>query len=404
MKVLIITSGPLPLPASKGGAVENLIQKIIDQNEQCKDMELSVISSEDPDLEEKPKYKYTSVFYVKNQKKIYSFKRVIRKGIRKSSKIFFNKIRTIKIYPEFISEAKRLTKLDNYDKIMILSLPEMVLSIRKFYKNEIILYLHNDHLNPTCMNAEKILKECDKVITVSDYIKRQVMKIDKKISNKVITVLNGCDLEKFQPLSLDERTKIREEFRYTSEDIVIVFSGRLHPTKGIFELISAIKKCQNQRVKLLVIGGAFFSSESKSQFEKKLFKVTQGYQNRIQFTGYMSSERIPSMLMSADIAAVPSLFEEPCSLAILEAQAAGLPLITTQVGGTPEITGESSTVLLDTKQDFIEQLTKSIDNLANYPNRRKNMQIESKNWINQFTITNYYNNLVETIKFRTSSE
>ena len=67
MKLAIITSGFLPVPATKGGSVENLIENFLKMNEECKDQEITVFSVYDQQaIEEAKKLKNTHVVFIKS--------------------------------------------------------------------------------------------------------------------------------------------------------------------------------------------------------------------------------------------------------------------------------------------------------------------------------------------------
>ena len=77
----------------------------------------------------------------------------------------------------------------------------------------------------------------------------------------------------------------------------------------------------------------------------------------------------------ADIAVVPSLWEEPFGLTVIEAMAAGLPLITTRSGGIPEICEGVATIV--EREHIVDNLAKAILDLYNHPEKRKQMSTGS---------------------------
>ena len=84
---------------------------------------------------------------------------------------------------------------------------------------------------------------------------------------------------------------------------------------------------------------------------------------------------MPDFLQLAAIAVLPSMWEEPFGLTIAEALAVGLPLITTQSGGIPEICEGVATIV--DRKDIVNNLTNAILNLYENPDRRKQMSEES---------------------------
>ena len=79
LKILIITPGKLPVPATCGGAVENLIQQLLDDNEKNTNFEFTVFSLyEEKAFEYSKKYKYTKFIFIDGDTKKYKISRVIR--------------------------------------------------------------------------------------------------------------------------------------------------------------------------------------------------------------------------------------------------------------------------------------------------------------------------------------
>ena len=81
---------------------------------------------------------------------------------------------------------------------------------------------------------------------------------------------------------------------------------------------------------------------------------------------------IPSHLKIADIAIVPSMWDEPFGLTVIEAMAAGLPLITTRSGGIPEIC-EGVAIIVE-RDNIVENLINAIQDLYQNLERREQMK------------------------------
>ena len=246
-KIAVITSGLLPMPAIRGGAIETLLQYAIDYNEKNQDFlyDIYCIYDNEAQLISK-KYQNSTFNYISFNKVIsniyYNFCRVVRKlGCNDPN---FQKL--------YIHNVCKKLKNKEYDLILIESDNHFVLPIKSVTKVPIVLYLHNDKLNGSTKNAKEIFDACYKIITVSDYIKNRVCEISKSESGKVTTILNGIDTNKF---NLKNRTEIRENFRkqygISNDDFVFLFTGRFEPNKGVLELVKAFNQIQNQNCKLL---------------------------------------------------------------------------------------------------------------------------------------------------------
>ena len=79
MKILIISPGKFSVPAVEGGAVENLIQILIDNNEIYKDFDITLVSSDNSEAMEKSKnYNQTNFIFIKTHDFLYKISRAIR--------------------------------------------------------------------------------------------------------------------------------------------------------------------------------------------------------------------------------------------------------------------------------------------------------------------------------------
>jgi glycosyltransferase involved in cell wall biosynthesis len=75
----------------------------------------------------------------------------------------------------------------------------------------------------------------------------------------------------------------------------------------------------------------------------------------------------------ANVAVLPSLWEEPFGLTCAEALAARLPVITTRQGGIPEVVNEECAILLDATEELPHHLAEAILDLYHHPERRQAM-------------------------------
>ena len=98
----------------------------------------------------------------------------------------------------------------------------------------------------------------------------------------------------------------------------------------------------------------------------------------------------------ADIAVVPSMWEEPFGLTVVEAMAAGLPLITTRSGGIPEICEGVATII--DREDIVNNLASAILDLYDHPEKRKQMAAASLERSKLFTKDSYAKNYFKALE------
>ena len=221
MKIAILTSGILPVPAVNGGAVENHIDFYLKYNNEHRLHDMTVFSVWDEKIVGHPSlqsdinhYEFieTKNLWAKICKNIYE--RIHGKG-------YYH--RTIEYY--FRKAWKRLQK-EHYDIILLDNRPGYAVHIDVPHNTHLFLYLHNDLLNNKTSNYQEIYDKASRIITVSDYISSCVRTINPN-DTKCISVLNGIDLQAFSPNIKSNIT--RAQLGFSEEDFVMVFSGRITP-------------------------------------------------------------------------------------------------------------------------------------------------------------------------------
>ncbi len=157
------------------------------------------------------------------------------------------------------------------------------------------------------------------------------------------TVYNGIDLSHFNP-GIDGE-KVRSMFKIGKDTRLIGTIGHFAPLKGFEELIESMGEVIREgfNIKLAIVGeNAYLNSDRYKQ--KLLSQVNSaGLNDRIIFTGYR--EDIPVLLAAFDIFVLPSL-SEGFGKVNLEAMAMGKPVISTNVGGIPEVVLDGLTGIL----------------------------------------------------------
>ncbi len=379
MKIAILTSGILPVPAVRGGAVENHIDFYLKYNDEHKLHDITVFSIYDKRVEghaahnsDVNHYVYIDVdsLWAKITKHLY--RRIFGEG-------YYH--HTIEYY---FRKTWKILKKNHYDVILLDNRPGYAINIKVPNGTKLYIYLHNDLLNNKTKAFQQIYDSASRILTVSKYIANCVKSINPK-DKKCIPVLNGIDINSFSP---DIRpTVTREQFGFSKDDFILVFSGRVSPEKGVKELIDSIKSLQDlQDIKLLIIGSPFYGeARNGKDYLKEVEDTAESIKDRIHFTGYIPYKDMPNYLKISDIAVIPSLWDDPCPNTVLEAQAMGLPIITTRRGGIPEEVTEEGAILLTTDNFFIDNLTESIRLLHDNPQRRKAMSEAS------YKHSKYYN-------------
>lgn len=366
MKIAILTCGMLPIPAVQGGAVENLIDFYLEYNNQKRLHDITIYSPWDNKVRNHPALSSDVNHYIYINEK--SLKTRIARRIYKCfhSKEYYNHF--IEYYFEKV--YSNLKKKD-LDIIILENCPGYAYKLSQRGFKNLILHLHNDLLHSSSRYHDEIFNSLTKILTVSDFIKQRVSSIQPKPNNKIQTIYNGIDVKMFSP---KEKISIsRKMLGFSESDFIIVYSGRINNEKGISELIDALLNLKDYpQIKLMVLGSSFFDNiKYEDEFISSLKNKAKEIENKITFTGYISYNQVPDYLQLADIAVLPSMWEEPFGLTIVEAMSIGLPLITTRSGGIPEIC-EGIAIIVERK-GISNNLTAAILDLYKNPNKRKQM-------------------------------
>ena len=201
----------------------------------------------------------------------------------------------------------------------------------------------------------------------------------KEIGCKNVEVIpNGIDLKMFDNL---DRQKSRQELGLKDE-FVIMTVARLEKVKGIDYLIEAMAKGKLPEIncRLLVIGDGGERKNLDSLTEKLNLK------ERVRFFGEIPNEKVPEYLAAADCFILPSL-REGFGIAILEAQASGIPVIGTKVGGILDLIEDGKTGLLVVPKNN-EAIAQAILEICSNPVLAQNLTQNAKINLGQYNWQN----------------
>ncbi len=366
MRIAILTSGILPVPAVQGGAVENLVDFYLQYNDRQHLHDITVYSVWHPAVEHHPARDSEVNHYV--YFKVHTFWAKLRKHLYKYTHSGTYYHYTIAY---FLHQAIRELRHQQFDIIILENRPAYALKLKACTDARLVYHLHNEKLDNRVPQYLDIYHAASRILTVSDYIKSRVLTINPADS-KTLTIHNGIDLAAFG--SNAQRTP-HPAGRQHSTTMQLVFSGRVTEQKGIMQLIDAMCRLSNYPdIKLLVIGSSFYgNADNENLFAETLRRKAEPLKDRITFTGFVPYSAMPDYLRSADVAIIPSVWDDPFPTTVLEAQAVGLPIITTRRGGIPEqVTGDNA-ILLETDDHFTERLADAILHLYDHPEKRQRM-------------------------------
>jgi UDP-glucose:(heptosyl)LPS alpha-1,3-glucosyltransferase len=192
---------------------------------------------------------------------------------------------------------------------------------------------------------------CPRIIAISQMVKDDIIRHYHVPPERVTLIYNGVDLERFHP---ENRRRYREEIRKSlriAEELVVLFVSNNHRMKGLGCLIRALarikEKGEGRPFKLLVLGrgptNRYLHVGPRLGFDEGILSV-QGTPYPERYYG------------AADLLVHPT-FYDACSLAVFEALASGLPVITTTSNG-------AGGIITDGQEGFVVDDPRDISTLA----------------------------------------
>ncbi|MFC0561301.1 glycosyltransferase [Halalkalibacter alkalisediminis] len=315
MKVLMICTEKLPVPAVRGGAIQTYIDGVTSLL--SKDHDLTILGTTDPSLPEEEIV--NNIHYVR------------KKG------------GLIETYREGIIE---FLKDNSFDVIHVFNRPRLVLPVREHAPDaRIILSMHNDMFNPDKIDHDEgdaAVDNLDKIITVSDYIGKTISDPFPNALPKLKTIYSGVDIDRFVPPNSEQAQNMRMTTRREHDLMdkkVILFAGRLSPNKGIDVLVKAMPELakEHPEIALVIVGSKWFSVDEVTDYIGYVRAIANRMPIPVINTGFVKNIEIQKWFAAADVFVCPSQWQEPLARVHYEAMASGLPILTTARGGNPEV-------------------------------------------------------------------
>lgn len=189
-----------------------------------------------------------------------------------------------------------------------------------------------------------------------------------------------------------DRERVRRELNLSTNDMLVLFLARLDEEKSPIEVIRAFSAITERYPRLfLAMAGSGKLEHDCRQLIQKL-----GLQDRVFLLGYRTDT--PDLLKAADVYMQPSIWES-FGMSLIEAMAAGLPVITTRVGVIAELDQPEDSVLLVEARD-IPGMTSSLDRLLTDPELRQKLADRGRTIAERFkerTVAQCYTDLYRSI-------
>ncbi len=213
--------------------------------------------------------------------------------------------------------------------------------------------LGSDVHRPTRLNrwfAKRVVRSADALLTVSEDMRRAMIRDFGADAGKVHAVVNGINAAVFHPR---DRAACRARLGLPSASRIILYVGRFVRAKGLCELVDAFGAlaASDPTLRLALVGDGVMRDELRSMLQSK------GLLEKCLLPGGLEPDEVAEWMGAADLLCLPS-WSEGYPNVVVEAVASGLPVVATDVGGTSEIINTNNGELV-APQD-IQSLTKGL--------------------------------------------
>ena len=391
MKIMMVTASNMPIPAYKGGATETLMTQLLNKIQPSDNLYIDVFSN----CAKKQNYSdgndYIHYHYIEPS----FFDHLYTQFFRILRLVFLKKLN---IPSSFARRLCKTVDLSHYDAILMEGDKNQVNIFRRNYKGKLILHIHTViTFTKETPFAKKIFNNCDYILANSLYTQKTISEIDIAHKDKVAALSNCINLSDFKQQDRSEtRKKIRKKYNISDSEFVYIYCGRIEPGKGVKELIQAFSVC-GENCKLMIVGASWYDTDKKTEYVKEIIELSESIKNRIVFTGYIQHSEISDYYSAADVCVVPSVYKEAACLVVLEAEACGLRVIASDIGGIPEFAFKNSSVLIKVDCDFVKNLSEEMLRAQKY-NYIAESDSELQDFLRDHDTEQYYRNFINFIK------
>jgi glycosyltransferase involved in cell wall biosynthesis len=178
--------------------------------------------------------------------------------------------------------------------------------------------------------------KAERILTVSEFSKQDIVKTYKTPAGKIDVVYNGAD-SAYMKLNEDEKTAIKQ--KYTSGKDYFIYVSALHPRKNVKRLLLAFDRVKDSApsdIKLVLVGPTYFKNNEMEEVYSKM-----KYKQDVIFTGRLEVNELCKIVGAAFAMTYISYFEG-FGIPIVEAMQCEIPVITSNTTSMPEVAGDAA--------------------------------------------------------------
>jgi len=226
----------------------------------------------------------------------------------------------------------------------------VAVKIAEKFKIPSVVHVHDSYLYELCERYKSqidfIMNLSHKIIAVSDFQKDILINKYPEHSDKIITVYNGINTERFKIINYDVVGNVK-----------LIFVGNLIKVKGVDILLRALNILKTTFKITLDIYG-----DGSNRIKYQDMAVQLGLSDFVNFKGIVSNDELTAVLNRYSFLVLPSRYET-FGIVLIEAMACGIPVIATKVGAVPEVVSDERVGILvepNSPEAFAEGIKKAI--------------------------------------------
>lgn len=234
--------------------------------------------------------------------------------------------------------------------------------VAKFYRLKIIIHFHSFSIETTlkgdsCAIYQRLFKGSDKILVLSKQWQTWVETILNIPHRQVDVLYNPCPI-----IASVQKNKKKEK--------LILFAGALNERKGYLDLLKAFSQISDKYPEWQIVFAGNGDLEMARQQASRL-----GVHDKVKFVGWINGSAKEELFSKSSIFCLPS-YAEGFPMAVLDAWAYGLPVITTPVGGLPDVLVDKFNALVFEPGD-INSLSENLDLMISDVPLREKIEKES---------------------------
>lgn len=247
-----------------------------------------------------------------------------------------------------------------------------------------------------------LAKNSTGIVAISDIQKQELSGIHRICPPDKISVINlGFDLEKFHENREEKRKRTREEFAISDDEVAVAIIGRLAPVKNhsmFLDVVEGVARSTKKKVRFFIVG----DGTERTAIEQRIASMQLSDRIRVEMTSWIKD--ISAFNPGMDIICLTSL-NEGTPVSLIEAQASGVSVVSTDVGGVRDILLEGETGFVTPLND-VEMFTEKLVELVEDEKKREKMSQNGWNFVEaKFSyktlvsnMENYYRELLKSTK------